>query len=187
VRAAGDVDIGTEAVETALRRVDDEQAYGNKIIGFMKSSKANPEDAPHPPHAPESVVIQAEIKSENEFKRVYEYDPGASDPHDNLDGGFVMRTDALKARDSPEAVLDDWALLPEWQDYNHVGRLHISDEFAKNNREEVLISTTRKQESGTTDVVREGGAKQYILQTELKRGSDGIQWVPVEELDKFVK
>ncbi len=185
MRAVESPEISTDDIRKAQSRVNDIERNGHEPVDFNAATKLN--DGKHPPHKPGIIVIDAEIESDDQFVRVYENDPPGEPRDANLEGGFVMRRNDLIRRDEPSEVLDDWALLPEWQNYNYVGRLSISGEFARKNDIRVRISTVRRQVSDESDVVRSGEAKQYILRTKLKDSDSGVTWERVTDLDSYLK
>ncbi|QLH80891.1 hypothetical protein [Halosimplex pelagicum] len=185
VDVAGDSEITDVDIETALARVDTNSEH--TVTDFEIGRDANPTDAAHPPHDPDSIVVELELNEGDEFWRVYERKPESSNPDENLPGGFVARRSTLESADSPEEVLDRLALLrSDWQDYNHVGKVAVTDEFVENNQIRVQVSTTRPQVSDVSDEVRPGRATQYILQDDLDPDAQGITWKAIEELDSFV-
>ncbi|MBX0288646.1 hypothetical protein EGH22_20145 [Halomicroarcula sp. F28] len=184
MRAVESPNIETDDIRTAESRVDEIERNGHEPIEFNTATELN--SGKHPPHKPGSIVIDAEVESEDQFVRIYENNPSGEPRDEYLDGGFVMRRDDLIERNNPSEVLNDWALLPEWQEYNYVSRLSISDEFAKQNDIRVRISTVRRQVSDESDVVRSGGAKQYILRTNLEDSYDGVTWQRVNDLESYL-
>jgi len=185
VKVAADSEITTGDIETAIDRVETNSQHS--VTNFKVGRNANPDDAVHPPHDPDSIVVEMELEEGDEFWRVYERTPQTSNPDENLAGGFVARRSTLQSAETPEEVLDRLALLrSEWQDYNHVGKVEVTDEFVENNQIRVQVSTTRRQASEVSGEVRPGGGTQYRLQDDLDPDAQGVTWEAVEELESYV-
>ncbi len=185
VSVTADREITTADIEITIGRVETNSQHS--VSNFKIGRNANPEDAAYPPHDPDSIVVEMKLEEGDEFWRVYERKSQTSNPDENLAGGFVARRSTLQSAETPEQVLDRLALLrSEWQEYNYVGKVELTDEFVENNQIRVQVSTTRRQASDVSDEVRPGGGTQYLLQDDLQPTDQGVNWEPVDDLGDFV-